>query len=257
MEKKFKRAINKLCLFYPNTFQLREFKEELLSTLLDKYQELLSSGKNSDDAYKECIKSLDDYKETLIELNNSVEIIEKKSYIKQTLTFSITYVLFVTLLYFILSFTVGWTYTWLTFVIGAIVAGIIILSVLVNISRKKSNFTLTRCCIPLVTLIITSILYLIISFTVPNIWDVSWVCFLVAIFVAHTADMIYRKINNKPLIPIIDILIFTLSIALIAYFLFSFLMNAWSSTWIIFISWLFIYFFALFIVRLINNRKPK
>lgn len=257
MEKKFKRAINKLCLFYPNTFQLKEFKEELLSTLLDKYQEMISSGKNADVAYRECIKSLDDYKETLIELNNSVEILEKKSYIKQTVTFSITYVLFVTLLYFILSFTVGWTYTWLTFVVGAIIAGIIILSILVNISRKKSNYVLTRCCIPLITLIVTSILYLIISFTVPNIWNVSWTAFLVAIFIAHSADMIYRRINNKPLIPVFDILVSTLSIALIAYFLISFLMNAWSSTWIIFISWLFIYFFALFIVRLISNRKPK
>lgn len=68
MYDKLSRSVEELFENAPKTNRAKELKEELLANLIDKYDDLVASGKSEDEAFKAAISSIGDIDEILDEL---------------------------------------------------------------------------------------------------------------------------------------------------------------------------------------------
>jgi hypothetical protein len=71
MHEKLRKSVEELFQNAPKTNRANELKEELLANLTDKYDDLVSSGKNEEDAFKIAISSIGDVDELIEELKNN------------------------------------------------------------------------------------------------------------------------------------------------------------------------------------------
>lgn len=256
MLKKFKRHIEKQFLFYPNTKELREMKEELLGTLMDEFKELVDGGMSEEDAYAKCIADMDDYRDSVREMMLKNIASPTKASRKLVISGVITYILGITLLYFILSFTcVSWAWSWLTFVAGFAVGLTVIFARVAVLAFRHSKYSLIRFISVVAIFYLTLAVYLAVSLALGNMWHITWLTFIVGFTLAYIVDIIYTaKQKVKRLYPL-DILIISLMLTIIVYFIISFVLQAWSSTWMLFIAWTFIAAFAIFVYRYIKYRN--
>ncbi|WP_143316927.1 permease prefix domain 1-containing protein [Clostridium sp. HBUAS56017] len=65
MCEKFREKLDELFENAPETYRARELKEELLANLMDKYNDLISSGKNEEEAFNIAISSIGDIDELI------------------------------------------------------------------------------------------------------------------------------------------------------------------------------------------------
>ncbi|AND84926.1 hypothetical protein GTH52_04255 [Clostridium tyrobutyricum] len=65
MYEKLRKSVEELFENAPKTNRANELKEELLANLIDKYDDLVSSGKNEEDAFKIAISSIGDIDELI------------------------------------------------------------------------------------------------------------------------------------------------------------------------------------------------
>lgn len=246
MIKKFKKHLNMLFLFYPKTNKLKEFKEELLGVLMDKYDEYIIQGMSEEEAYKACVESIEDYRETLDVLANDTTEEVSAAQQKIWLLTGLAYIVGVIIVYFIASFASGaWDWTWLTFIGGVIVGMAMLAYVLLKISRKNSQFLVVRLCNFVITIMCTTGIYLLVSF-LTTAWDFTWIIFLFGVGLGYGFDILYRFNYNVKSFKALDFGVITLLVAIILYFTLSFaLANAWSWTWIIYVVWFFIQLVAL------------
>lgn len=82
MYENLKKSLDELFENAPKTNRANELKEELLANLIDKYNDLISSGKNEDEAFKTAISSIGDVDELIdgLKTNNVLDnnLIQKK-----------------------------------------------------------------------------------------------------------------------------------------------------------------------------------
>ncbi|EDK34721.1 permease prefix domain 1-containing protein [Clostridium kluyveri] len=71
MYEKLRKNLEDLFENAPKTNKANELKEELLANLIDKYDDLVSSGKNEEEAFKIAISSVGDVNELINGLNDS------------------------------------------------------------------------------------------------------------------------------------------------------------------------------------------
>jgi len=71
MYEKLRKNLEDLFENAPKTNRANELKEELLANLIDKYDDLVSSGKNEEEAFKIAISSVGDVNELINGLNDS------------------------------------------------------------------------------------------------------------------------------------------------------------------------------------------
>lgn len=256
MLKKFKRHIEKQFLFYPNTKELREMKEELLGSLMDEFKELTDGGMSEIDAYNKCIADMDDYRDSVREMVLKNISNPTKASRKLVISGIITYILGVTLLYFILTFTcVGWEWSWLTFVAGLGVGMTVLFARIAVLAFRHSRYALIRFGTVAGIFYLTLATYLAVSLALVNMWHITWLAFIAGFTLAYIIDIIYTaKQKVKRHYPL-DILIISLMLTIIVYFIISFTLQAWSSTWMLFIAWTFIAAFAIFVYRYIKYRN--
>lgn len=82
MYENLKKSLDELFENAPKTNRANELKEELLANLIDKYNDLISSGKKEDEAFKTAISSIGDVDELIdgLKTNNVLDnnLIQKK-----------------------------------------------------------------------------------------------------------------------------------------------------------------------------------
>lgn len=85
MHERLKNSVEKLFENSPKTYRATELKEELLANLIDKYDDLVSSGKDEEEAFKIAISSIGDVDELLEALKdkNMFDYNQMKKYRKK------------------------------------------------------------------------------------------------------------------------------------------------------------------------------
>lgn len=263
MLKKFKKLIERTFLFCPNSKEVKETKEELLGTLMDKYTELTQGGMSEEEAYAQCVAEAEGYRAIMKGMLNAKAIKIKdfinKSNIRLITSGIFAFVMAVALIYFIISVTglVSWNWSWLTFVGGAVVGLATLAGLFTFKAFRTSKFLLVRCSSALMITLLTTTVYLIVSLVLKDAWNITWLAFICGAIAAYLVDMAYTfKMGIKRLYSL-DILILTLLATIVIYFVISFTQNAWDTTWMLYIVWLFVASFAIFTYRFIKYRKAK
>jgi hypothetical protein len=72
MDNKLKAYVDNLFKDAPATAKAYEVKEEILQNLKDKYNDLITEGKNKDEAYKIALESIGDLSELFAELEKGI-----------------------------------------------------------------------------------------------------------------------------------------------------------------------------------------
>lgn len=78
MNKRLQDYINNLFLQVPNSTYAQELKEEMLTNLSDRYEDLLREGKSKEEAFIIVTSSIGDIRELLSGLDESAVIITTK-----------------------------------------------------------------------------------------------------------------------------------------------------------------------------------
>lgn len=202
MYEKLNRKIDELFQNAPNTNRAKELKEELLANLIDKYKDLIASGKSEDDAYNIAISGIGDVDELIrgLKANDSFsyENLQKTSQ-KNALVLSISVGLYImSVVVLILCAAVlnidGTIAVCLMLTIDALATGLIIYNATSRPKYLKADDTIVedfkewkssnnqrndilKSIKSILWTIITAI-YLIVSF-VYGIWGYSWIIFII------------------------------------------------------------------------------
>lgn len=202
MYEKLNRKIDELFQNAPRTHRARELKEELLANLIDKYNDLIASGKNEEDAYNIAVSSIGDVDELIrglkINDNYSYEEIQKSSK-KNALFLSISVALYILSVVILILCTAvfnvdGSIAVCLMLTIDAVATGLIIYNATSRPKYLKADDTIVedfkewkssnnqrneilKSIKSILWTVITAV-YLVISF-VYGIWGYSWIIFIV------------------------------------------------------------------------------
>lgn len=235
MLNKFNKHLNKIFSSYKKNNKIMEFKEELLGSLMDRYNEFKEEGLSDEESYDKSLIILDGIKDTIATLEEEYrEDIPKKNNTSRYLLASAAYWIIIVLAFFALTFT-DLSKTWLVFIAGALLYGIFVSLILFSISKKKGMNILSRTNIFSTIMCIITAVYLIWSI-LSDKWVYSWIIFIVGLLIWYIIDIIVKIKNTKGYkLKVYDVIIVTVLITLIIYFLISFIYTAWYKSWIIFI----------------------
>lgn len=246
MIKAFKKHLNLYFLFFPKTKKLKEFKEELLGVLMERYEDLVAGGMDKDRAYAKCIDSIEDYKDTIEHIAEQKSEDLTVAQRKLILMGSIVGFTIVLLLFFVLSINFGFNYSWLTWIGGVVVSLIIFGFYFLRRAQRNSRFMLARLAIPIIVLLIATTVYLIVSFALKTQWHMTWLAFVVVIPVWYMSDILYRIHHKVKKLNVFDWLIVSFTVTLCVYLLVSFITTRWSVTWVAFLVWLVVASLGIF-----------
>lgn len=257
---KFKKYLDKVFLFCPKTVKVLDFKEELLGVLMDKFAELTSSGMSEEEAYKQCIKSVDDYSDTIRALEKDKPAEMTRSQISLILIASIAYLFATLIIYFTASYASGkWGVTWITFILALVVYLIGIFVGVYVIAKRKSSYFVIRSIILILCSLITTLVYLGVSFSTEK-WSLTWIAYLIGGLVWYIIDISFRIRHKVSVIRTFDGLVVTFFLTLVTYFTVSFITLKWNFTWIIFLVGILVMLIIIFIGKWIaykNNVEKK
>ncbi len=237
---KIKKAVEKRFSYYPKTKEVLDLKEELLSIMLDKYNDLEEG--NEIQKYKECMAiMLSSYKQVLhdLEVESSRKILKDK-----LLGFSIfgtSYFLTVVLIYVIISQFIIKSFLKTYFIVLApsILFTVIIAVFMFRYCKKMKYEVMTRISMGLCFLSVAIVLYTIPCFYLSiyqdiNRWYSNWLIFLIMGSIYLVVDSIIYP-SKKPLIRLIRNCLNLLAIFTTIYLTISLLFGYWHVTWLIFI----------------------
>ncbi|MDP4133479.1 MAG: permease prefix domain 1-containing protein [Bacillota bacterium] len=201
MNEKIQRYVDDIFKDVPQKRRIAEIREELLSNMCEKYEDLISQGKSEEEAYSIVVSGIgdiasliDDVVEvdrqsfTKTAIKNKHSFIKKK-YLKEDDSFAEEYKEkismsdktsrisaaiisalwpLIVLIYFIASFSSDrWDVTWVIFIIGAVIQ--LAITSIINKKLKVGGIIWTS----------AVVLYFVISFSMNN-WEYSWLIFLAA-----------------------------------------------------------------------------
>lgn len=119
MEYNIRAYVDELFREAPDSQRAFEMKEELTQNLLDKYNDLVASGKSEEDAYQITLYGIGDISELLEQLRREASALKtdeggENPVLKAVLA---SFWTLITVVYFLLSFWTGrWEITWVIFV---------------------------------------------------------------------------------------------------------------------------------------------
>ncbi len=253
MNQRIEAHVNALFTNRPNASQVSDIKEELLSNLNDKFDDLILSGKSEDEAFALVISGIGDIDNLLKDLGESPDYqpleIEKNQQ-KRGVFISIGIALYVLSIVPIILFEqMGNSALGVVsmFVVCAAATGFVVFGnsigktkysktdnsfveeykekVAVDSDRKKLRNAITSSMWPLLVVV-----YLAFSF-ITNWWYVSWVIFIIGACVQQI--IVYKFSNSEKCKNVWHGILWTATTAL--YFIISFAVNAWAWSWMIFI----------------------
>ncbi len=205
---KIQEYVFKLFENVPQTKRVKEAREELLAGCIDKYLDLIKSGKTNEEAFFEVIAGIGDVDEllrTIVKMEKfdptivedqkrkydtisekvKAQVTRDKSSLKPAIISSMWS--FTVILYMIISFTTHyWHVTWLIFVFASVIQTVI--GYIFAPSHTKHRH------IHAIIWTSTTFLYFVISFFTGR-WYITWVIFLIAVCIQQAFNLyvIWRR----------------------------------------------------------------
>ena len=255
---RFKRYLEREFKAIKPTQAAMEYREEMLTDLLEKEQDLRIKGMTDDELiYDMCIDSLGDVRQKLIDFENrNVKIKNTKRKVLIGIAIAIFSVLVLVSAYLVVSFAVpnAWAKSWLI-LIGGIFAGVggiaIYLSVL--FAKKKKYLplrALVAVCIVLLSVFVFLVLQILFGF------NKSWLTFLVMVVFILGVDAVISDITGSKL-RYVSYMIFIEVFAIMLYLILGLTMGLWHPEWIIIIAGLVADALFITIVAVVKNKKKK
>lgn len=253
MIERFNKHLNKIFSSYKKNDKIMDFKEELLGSLMDRFNELKSEGLSDDESYTNSLLILDGIKDTISVLEKEVAPMPVEKNMNSYLLPACAYWLVVIIAYLGISFTTGyWHKTWMIAVGGALLFGIIVSGLLFKVSRDKGMKLLSRSNMLMAFMLLSTAVYLGWSFITKQ-WAYTWITFVIGLLLWYVVDIFVRvkEKKGKVIVNLMDAIIVTILTALIIYIFISFYLSLWATSWIIFVI------MALFIIIeiMIFNKK--
>ncbi|MGL5676591.1 MAG: permease prefix domain 1-containing protein [Cellulosilyticaceae bacterium] len=219
MNKRIKEFIDQLFAHTPHTTYVEELKEEMLTNLCDKYEDLLVEGKSKDEAYMIVTASVGDIRELVSGIDESAVMITTKDLEvrrkKSALITSIAVAMYILCGAIMVAMGVLGDYNPMAPVIGVvivimIVAGATGMLIYDNATKpevlkddyqakvrkeamtpaQKRNDTI-KDAVSTVLWVGTVAVYLIINFVV-RAWDYSWIIFIIAAAIQCIINLIFK-----------------------------------------------------------------
>ena len=215
MIEKFRVKLNELFENAPQTSRARELKEELLANLMDRYNDLLASGKSEEEAFNIAIAGIGDIDEIIIGLKDSYEFNpeqmkkdrEKRAFILST---SIgMYIMSVVILIMLTSvFRVsGDVAICIMLTIDALATSLLIYNAVSRPKYIKADDTIVEefkewksanntekeviNSIKSIMWLVIITLYFLLSFTL-RIWSFSWILFIIGAAIERVITLIFQ-----------------------------------------------------------------
>lgn len=178
---RFKRYLEREFRAIKPTKAAYEKREEMLTQLLEKEQDLRIKGMTDDDLiYDMCIDSLGDVRQNLIDFENrSKKVKTAKRNVLLGLIISVAFVLIIVAAYLITSFALGnaWGKTWLI-IVGGIFFGAACVSTLgAVLLMKKKKYLIAQLFLDLDIVLLTVFVFLVLQILFG--FSKSWLAFLV------------------------------------------------------------------------------
>ena len=255
---RFKRYLEREFKAIKPTQAAMEYREEMLTDLLEKEQDLRIKGMTDDELiYDMCIDSLGDVRQKLIDFENrNVKVKNTKRKVLIGIAIAIFSVLVLVSAYLVVSFAVpnAWAKSWLILV-GGIFAGIggiaIYLSVLFAKKKKYVPIrALVAVCIVLLSVFVFLVLQILFGF------NKSWLTFLVMVVFILGVDAVISDITGSKL-RYVSYMIFIEVFAIMLYLILGLTMGLWHPEWIIIIAGLVADALFITIVAVVKNKKKK
>jgi len=240
---RIKRVIERKFSYYPKTKEVLDIKEELLSIVLDKYNDLTAGTEQQ--KYKECMSvMMASYKQVLhdLEVESRKKILADK--ILGFSIFSTLYFLVVALIYIIVSLFVVKSFKETYFIVLApSIFFSFIMAMFIYIYSKKMNFiALTRVFLGIVHLTFGISLYTIPCLFLAiykgiYIWHPAWLVILIMLTAYLFVDNIIYP-NKKPGLRLIRNSLNLLVLFTTIYLTTSVITSYWHVTWLIYIFYI-------------------
>jgi hypothetical protein len=254
VNKRIEIYVSELFADKPGDQYFLEIKEELLSNLCEKYDDLISDGKSEEDAYTLVIASIGDIndligKDGYYEYGGAADT-EKKNTMKNVFLSlcGALYILSLAALFVLLASGAIIIGIGIMIIICAIATGFVIYganlgknkykkaddSFVENYKEKvieegrvaKMKRSVSSALWPLIVVV-----YFAVSF-LTHMWWLTWIIFLIGVFLQQLVFFLLSRKEGK--IPLPYGMIW--SVVVVVYLVVSFAFNAWSWSWIIFIG---------------------
>ena len=258
---RFKKYLEEKFRTIKPTREAMEYREEVLSTLLDRTQDMKDHGVTDEDyIYNKCIEDLGDFDETL-KMFEQNRINLKKVALKtsQILLIALSAIFIVTVAFLTISLvTKEWSKTWLLEVGGImlVIVGLILSNVPIIIKRKK--YLILRAEVSAILIIMFVIIYLALVVLLPQYVSRTWLIFFGMIVMVLFADCSLAYSFGHRNSAFVDLL---LLIALLTTFLYVSLgllgVITWSIYWILPVAGVAIDFLLIVIKYCIWYKKKK
>lgn len=234
------KAVEKRFSYYPKTKEVLDLKEELLSIMLDKYNDLETGTENQ--KYKECMSiMLSSYKQVLhdLEVESSRKILKDK-----LIGFSIfgtSYFLIVALIYIIVSQFIVKSYlrTYFIMLAPTILFILIIAFFMFKYCKKMKYEVMIRISLGLIFLAFAIVIYTIPClylhiYKSAEYWHPNWLIFFAVGSIYVLVDSAVYP-NKHPFLRLIRNCLNLLAIFTTIYLAVSILFGYWHVTWLIFV----------------------
>lgn len=255
---RFKRYLEREFKAIKPTQAAMEYREEMLTDLLEKEQDLRIKGMTDDELiYDMCIDSLGDVRQKLIDFESrNVKVKNTKRKALIGIAIGIFSVLVLVSAYLVVSFAVpnAWAKSWLILV-GGIFAGIggIAMYLSVMFAKKKKYLplrALVAVCIVLLSVFVFLVLQILFGF------NKSWLTFLVMVVFILGIDAVISDITGSKL-RYVSYAIFIEVFAVMLYLILGLTMGLWHPEWIIILAGLVVDALFITIVAVVKNKKKK
>ncbi len=144
--------------------------------------------------------------------------------------------------------------TWITFILALVVYLIGIFVGVYVIAKRKSSYFVIRSVILILFGLVTTLIYLGISFSTEK-WAFTWIIYLIGAFVWYITDIFFRIRHKVSVLRIFDGLTVTFLLTLATYFAASFISGRWDVTWILFLVGILVMLVIVFIGKWIKYRN--
>lgn len=255
---RFKRFLEREFKAIRPTQAAMEYREELLTQLLEKEQDLRIKGMTDDELiYEMCIDSLGDIRKNLEEFENrNVKVKNAKRTALIAVVITVLSVLVVISSYLIVSFAVpnAWSKSWLI-IVGGLFAGVtgVVIFLSVLFAKKKKYLpirALVALCIVLLSVFVFLVLQILFGF------NKSWLTFLVMVVMILGVDAVIADVTGSKL-RYVCYAIFIEVFAVMLYIILGITMGLWHPYWIIIIAGLVVDVLFISIVLVVKSKKKK
>ena len=255
---RFKRFLEREFKAIRPTQAAMEYREELLTQLLEKEQDLRIKGMTDDELiYEMCIDSLGDIRKNLEEFENrNVKVKNAKRTALIAVVITVLSVLVVISSYLIVSFAVpnAWSKSWLI-IVGGLFAGVIGVAIFLSVLfAKKKKYLPIRALVALSLVLLSVFVFLVLQILFG--FNKSWLTFLVMVVLVLGVDAVIADVTGSKL-RYVCYAIFIEVFAVMLYIILGITMGLWHPYWIIIIAGLVVDVLFISIVLVVKNKKKK